>query len=80
MNLLQAGWPTICPRCQSELDWVHTESDVDEVAQKQTAYFVPVCVRRCTQDQMKLPRKAYPNLSLGWTPRPAGRLWRRVKV
>jgi len=62
------------------LDWLHTESAVGEVAQKQTAYFVPVCARRCTQDQMKLPRKAYPALSLRWTPCPAGRLRQGIKV
>lgn len=80
MGLNQAGWPTVCPRCQSAMDWVHTESKVDNATQKQTAYFVPVCVRNCTQDQMKLTRKEYPNLSREWRPRRAHPLPQGVKV
>lgn len=80
MRLNQAGWPTVCPRCRSEMDWVHTESDIDHDSAKQTAFFVPICVRKCTQDQMRLTRRAYPDLSVGWRPCPAGRLPQGVKV
>jgi hypothetical protein len=80
MGLNQAGWPTVCPRCQSEMDWVHTESDIAHDSAKQTAFFVPICVRKCTQDQMRLTGRAYPALSTGWRPRPAGRLKQGVQV
>ena len=80
MGLIQSGWPTFCPRCGAEVDWSHSESIIDEQAQKQTAFFVPICVRQCTQDQMKLTTKAYPGLSTGWRPRPAGGLPQGVQV
>jgi hypothetical protein len=82
MRLNQAGWPTVCPSCKAELDWEHSESTLDEIAKKQTAYFIPVCRgrRQCTQDQMRLTRKAYPNLSADWRPMPANRLPQGVTV
>lgn len=80
MNLNQAGWPTVCPRCTKKLDWQHTESVPDATNSKLTAYFVPVCQGRCTQDQMQLSTIDYPNLRPTWTPKPAGPLRQGVTV
>jgi hypothetical protein len=80
MSLNQSGWPTVCPSCGAELDWHHTESIIDEQRCKQTAFFVPVCVRRCTQDRMRLETKEYPALSVGWRPLEAGKLPNGVKL
>ncbi len=52
MGLIQSDWPTACPRCGAEVDWSYSESVIDEQAQKQTAFFVPTCVR-----QSDIPRQ-----------------------
>ena len=69
MRLNQAGWPTACPKCSADLDWQHTESNLDAAGKKQTAFFVPVCSRGCTQDQTALSTKEYPDLSPAGVPR-----------